>query len=320
MTALRSAPRTSLLLLLTCPALAYGAEPLVWKWEEGESRRYKMTQTMQMTIDAGPAGQMQTENQSTMSMVWKAKEVKPDGAAVVQQQVERAVMSMNAPMGQSMSYDTSSKEPPTGMAAMMAPMLDAMVSAPVLMTMKPTGEITDVKLPDEFDKAFKNLPGGVDMQSVVEQSTQQGFVAFPVEPIEVGHTWVREATVTTPQMGELVATSTFTYNGPKEVDGRQFESIGVKLDMAAGENGAPGQMDIDYETTASDGEILFDREAGRIVSSILQSDTDIKVNVGGQSIVNQMSQTVRLEAIDADEEVDFGVEAEEPAEAGATAP
>ncbi|MEQ8847963.1 DUF6263 family protein [Botrimarina sp.] len=318
------AARVLTLIAAVAPLAATAAEPLVWKWEEGESQRYKSTQSMQMTINAGPAGKVQTETETTMAMTWSAKEVKPDDAAVLEQQVERVAMSMQGPMGQGMKYDTASDAPPSGMAAMIAPTFEAMVAAPITLTMLPTGEITELSLPEEMTNAMGAMPGGADMNQMVKQSSQQGFVTFPKEPLEVGQSWTRQATASTPQMGELVTTTTYTYNGPKEVDGKQLESIGVTLDLDSGKNGGQGQMQMDFNTVSSDGEILFDRESGKIVSSRLDAENEITMTMGAQSMTNSMTQQVRLDAIGADEEVDFGAgdeqqeqeQAQQPAPAG----
>lgn len=50
--------RLTVFLLLLCPSLAsLAVEPLHWKWAEGDEARYLMTQTMNMSMNAGQAGQ-----------------------------------------------------------------------------------------------------------------------------------------------------------------------------------------------------------------------------------------------------------------------
>ena len=42
--------------ILALANLAPADEPFVWKWAEGDSVRYLMTQSMEMAMDGGPAG------------------------------------------------------------------------------------------------------------------------------------------------------------------------------------------------------------------------------------------------------------------------
>ena len=92
----------------------------------------------------------------------------------------------------------------------------------------------------------------------------------------------------------------------------RWSSIGLKLDMSTA--AAPGQAGtrIDFKTTESEGELLFDPGSGRVVLSRLTIVNDMTVNAGGQSVANQMKQTVFLEAIGPDEEVAFDDEDEKP--------
>jgi hypothetical protein len=53
-----------------------------------------------------------------------------------------------------------------------------------------------------------------------------------------------------------------------------------------------GPMKMDLKEQKSDGEILFDAEAGRMHSSKLNQDLAMSVNVGGQAIEQTIHQVV----------------------------
>ena len=53
------------------------------------------------------------------------------GDAVIEQKIDRIRMKMTAPGGQGFDYDTDSEEPAVGMAAMVAPAMEAMTAGMV---------------------------------------------------------------------------------------------------------------------------------------------------------------------------------------------
>ncbi|QDV79463.1 hypothetical protein K2D_30780 [Planctomycetes bacterium K2D] len=308
--------RLCAIVLVASPVLvassARGAEPLVWKWQKGDAARYLMTQSMGMTIQAGAGGQAETSMQQDMLMDWAVEDVSEDGAAVVEQRVERIVMQNKAGAGQEFKYDSDSEDPPAGMAALVAPAFDAMVAHPFQMTMLPTGEITEVTLSDELSKALDNLPGGAVSSDMIKQMSQQASLKFPTEPLAVGDKWTTTAEVTSPAIGKMKVHTTYTYDGVREVDGKTYEAFTPAIEMELGENKGP--MAIDFDTKESTGEILFDREKGRVFRSRVLQTVDIRVKMGENEIVNSMKQAVEMRELGKDETPTLGAPAEEEAE------
>ncbi|CAE7484169.1 unnamed protein product, partial [Symbiodinium sp. CCMP2456] len=250
--------------------------------------------------------------QQDMLMDWAVEDVSEDGAAVVEQRVERIVMQNKAGAGQEFKYDSDSEDPPAGMAALVAPAFDAMVAHPFQMTMLPTGEITEVTLSDELSKALDNLPGGAVSSDMIKQMSQQASLKFPTEPLAVGDKWTTTAEVTSPAIGKMKVHTTYTYDGVREVDGKTYEAFTPAIEMELGENKGP--MAIDFDTKESTGEILFDREKGRVFRSRVLQTVDIRVKMGENEIVNSMKQAVEMRELGKDETPTLGAPAEEEAE------
>lgn len=284
---------TAALLALSAFALAArSAEPLRWKWAAGDSVRYLTEQTMNMQMTAGPAGNINSTTTQAMLIDWNVDAVEDNGTATLSQQFERITMKTNGPMGQGFQYDSASDEPPSGMAALVAPMFDAIVSAPIVVEVLPTGEYVDVRLSDELAEAVEDMPGGAMSVDAITQMTKQSSIAFPEKELAPGESWTQTAQVNAPQVGKMLVTTTYTYNGEKDVDGRALESFTPRIEI-----GAPptdGAMAIDFKTRDSSGEILFDREAGRIVSSRVEQTMDIVIQMNGQTINNQMTQKTEM--------------------------
>lgn len=306
--------RLCAILLVASPAI--GAEPLTWKWKAGDKVRYRMTQSMGMAIQAGPAGEVSTAMSQDVLMGWKVEKVADDGAATISQQVERIVMRNKGNAGQGFDYDSDSEDPPAGMAALVAPVFEAMVEHPFRVTMRPSGEATEFQLSDELSKALDRLPGGAVSGDMVTQMSQQSMLKFPAEPLAVGDKWTNTAEVTSPAIGEMKVHTTYTYDGPREVDGRQYEAFTPSIQMEAA--GEESQIPMKYETKESTGEILFDRQKGRLFRSRLLQTIEVRVKVGDREIVNTVDQTVEMRELGEDETPTLDAPAEEEAEATPT--
>lgn len=271
---------------------AQADEPLVWKWAEGDSTRYLMTQTMRMTMDAGPAGQVTSEMRQDMVMNWRCVGLTDEGNYQIEQATERIVMSNKTSMGQGFSYDTAADGNPEGMATLVAPVFDAMVENPFTVVMKPSGEFLDVILSDPLARALDNLPGGGTSADMVVQMAKQSSLQFPDHPLAVGDSWTNEASVESPQTGQMKVLTTFVYNGSTELEGTTYEAFTPAVSIES--LGGPQGMEVSIETKESTGEVLFDREAGRAFRTQVLQAMDVGVTFGGQQISNLVNQGVEL--------------------------
>lgn len=278
--------------------------PLVWKFQPGDEHHYRMTQDMQMEMALG-LGQrkVNTGVQQLMDMTWKVDRIDDQGLAKVVQSVDRVRMNMQAPGQAEMKYDTKSKEAPTGFGAMLDPLFKAMTENSFTLNMSPRGELSEMELPEAFSNALKNVPGAAMMG---EMFTDEGFLSMMQksslvlpEPkdLTVGHEWSTTSEMKNPQIGTISSTITYRYLGPRDVEGKEFEVFSIALEMDYGE-GAAG-VTINVENQDSHGEILFDREAGRLHSSKLQQDLDMAIVVGAQTMEQKMLQKVFFELVEA---------------------
>lgn len=295
-----------LCVILLLGGTASALEPLVWKWSQGDSARYQHTKTMTMSMDAGPAGQVSTSRREDTVLAWTVDAVE-DGTAQLSQSTERVVLATEGPMGQSFKYDSSEEEPPAGMAALLAPMFDAMIADPLRVTMAANGAITEVSLTDELAESLKQLPGGGVSDQTIIQTTKQGSLPFPEKDLEPGDSWTTERELSTPQMGRMKVTTTYVYDGPTEVDGVACEAFTPSAKMES--LGAPQGAELEIVTKESDGKILFDAAAGRLVDSRVAMTLEIRIKLGDEEAVNVVEQATRIRQLDASQEPTL---AEEP--------
>jgi len=303
------------------------SEPLRWKFEVGQKFNYHMVQNMEMEMTAGPAGAMKTTVRQVMDMTWDVQGVNEEGEAVILQTFDQIQMSMKGMPGQGLEYDSSSEEPPAGMAAMIAPLFKAMTMEPFELTMTARGEVRDVKVPQKVLDAIKNSPGAAMMGEMAtaegfQKMIMQGALALPEETPVPGQEWTTAIEINNPMAGKQTVETTYRYGGTKEVDGITYDLFQPTIKMDFAGNAA---MKMNVKDQQSSGEILFNREAGRLHSTNLMQDATMEIVVAGQTIEQKIHQEVEVLVTPVTEEaaaaaIEEAAVEEEPATVGSGAP
>lgn len=255
------------LVVLTCAASSAACaadEPIRWKFTAGEVLDFSMNQDMNMNIQAGPTQQMSTTAQQSMDMNWNVKNVDEAGNAEIEQRFQRIQLKMTMPGGQGLIYDTDSEEPAVGMAAMIAPTMEAMTAGSFTFKMTPRGEVSDVKFSEELQNAIKNGPGGAagGAEQFKSMVSQVAFV-LPENAPKPGDSWKTTVTVNNPAGGNQTVETTYTFDGTREADGTTFAVIKPSMNMQLAKN---PMMEMKMKEQKTDGEVLFDLKAGRLHS------------------------------------------------------
>ncbi len=318
-------PATALLCLLAMAATAAvpsvsAAEPLRWKFNKGERFRYDMRQKMtnNVSVGGGQAGTITTNMDQEMNMFWTIEDVNSEGNATIVQEFDRIKMTMGMPGGQSFSYDTDSDEAPEGIAAMVAPMLKAMSECQIRVVMTPQGEILEATVPEKFVKALQDAPGAQMMGDMATAEglaniSKQASMKFPAGDLVEGTSEEATIEIKNPMFGKQIVKSKFTYKGITEVGGETFEAFTPSINMSfakdekaervAGDDetndaeqpqqpAMPTPTDFKVTDQSTDGEVLFDREAGRLASSHVEQKFTMQMMMGEQMIETKVDQTI----------------------------
>jgi Family of unknown function (DUF6263) len=267
-------------------------EALRWKFKAGDAFDYELIQEMNMNIEAGQAGQLGTTAGQTMNMTWNVKSVDDKGSAVVEQKIDRIRMKMTAPGNQGFDYDTDSKDPAVGIAAMVAPTMEAMTAGQFTFTISPRGEVSDVKISDALLTAIKNGPGGES--GAVEQfksMVSQVALVLPENPPKTGETWTTKIAVNSPGGGSQSVETTYTYDGTRDADGTTYAVIKPSLKMDIAKN---PMMEMKMKDQKTDGEVLFDVNAGRLHSISINQNITLDMIAGGQSMPGTIDQNIEV--------------------------
>jgi hypothetical protein len=281
-------------------------EPLRWKFEPGQKLAYNMVQDMTMST-SGPFGQQNVMMNQVMEMTWEVKELNDQGEAVISQKFDRMKMKMTLPPPLGViEYDSKSEGAPAGPAAMFAPMFKALSQAEFELTMTPRGEIKDVKVPEEVIAALKNSPGAAAMGDLAtpdgfKKMISNGALVLPENAPQPGDEWSTKVELNMPGSGKQIVETTYRFEGMKEVDGVQYAAFRPDLKMTF--EGNPQMTVKDQE---SNGEILFNVEAGRLHSSSLNQKLTMTQAAGVEA---KIDQTIKVTVTPA-EEAAGGAEAE----------
>lgn len=257
-------------------SVSHAEEPLRWNFKVGEQLDYQMTQQMNMT--------------------WDVKGVNDKGDAVIEQAIKRIQMKMEAPGGQGFEYDSAAEGPAVGMAAMIAPMFEAMTAGAFEVTMTPRGEVSEVRVPPEMAKAIANGPGGAagGEKAAIEQfkaMVTQGAFVLPENPPTPGQEWTTKVDVKNPAGGSQAVETTYKYEGTRDIDGTTYAVIRPSLKMELAGN---PMMQMKVKEQKTNGEVLFNQEAGRLHSMSIDQDLTMDISVGGQTMPGTIKQKVEV--------------------------
>lgn len=292
-------------------------QPIRWKFTAGEMLEFEMDQSMNMIVQAGPAQQMSTTAQQTMNMSWKVTSVDGDGNAEIEQRFDRIQLKMTVPGGQGLVYDTDSEEPAAGMAAMVAPTMEAMTAGSFTFKMTPRGEVSDVKFSEELQNAIKNGPGG-EAAGAEQFKSMISQVAFPLpeNAPQPGDAWKTTVAVANPAGGNQTVETTYTFDGTRDADGTTFAVIKPAMKMELAKN---PMMDMQMKEQKTDGEVLFDLNAGRLHSISINLNIAMDMVAQGMTMPGTIDQKIDVKVSEVDAQADAPTKPAEPKAEPATA-
>jgi hypothetical protein len=265
---------TALILVGTSDAHAQ-QQSLRWRLKGGEVLNYKTDHETRLTVKSGGRERKQNRSQ-TIYYHWTVASVSDDGVAEITHKIDRLAMTVEAPPLMPFRYDT--KAPPADVPEPFeseVQQMKATIGAAFSFQMKPTGEISNIRIPEETLKAFRDaLPqetAGQAMfseQGLKDQLLQSTPPTFPDGPVEVGRNWASKPT-------NLLRIAMET-----RVSIEPTESLTVKI-----------------RSQESKGSLIFDTATGRVVSTRGTQKMDMSISSMGQTVdqITENESTMTLE-------------------------
>ncbi len=280
---------------------ARAQETLRWKLKAGDVLTYKTEQRMVKNLKFMGKDRKQTISQS-INYSWSVKEVSADGLADIMQRIDRLTMRVESPPFMPFEFDSSKLDAdvPEPFEAE-ARQLKATVGAEFMFKMRPSGEIADIKISEATLKKLRDAlqpPEGAGPATFSEQGLkdllmQSSPPPFPQGPLEPGKSWSSKPAKLSAQGSPVVVMDkVFTFQGPDPKDPKLM-LIGMegRVSVEPGEN-------VTAKIRAQDGKgnLVFDAEAGRIVSSRSTQRTEMLMSSNGQEIdqTTEMTSTMTL--------------------------
>jgi hypothetical protein len=271
--------------------------PLRWKFAADERLESSIAQEMRLELD-GPAGKLATVAREELDMTWRVRSVTLTGDAVLVGKCDRVQASLSDADEEGLRYDSASDEPAAGLAAMMAPLYEAILAAEFELTISPRGEVRDLRIPDDVAEQIRSSPGadatGPDAAVDAFRALVVAWVIeLSAEPPTSGQSWSTRVHVADGTSATMV--TEFRYDGTREVDGRTVAVLRptMTLEVADGDGSASTVKD---ERTS--GEALFNIAAGRLDSLNVEHQATLGIAADGQmreaTIEQQTSASVRL--------------------------
>lgn len=276
--------------------------PLRWKFKLGEKLNYHMVEQMTLTTRGEPLGETNTPLRQEMDMTWTVVGVNDAGEAVIEQKIHDVRLKMTSPRGEKIDYESGGDETTASLAAMVAPIYDALTKGVFEMTMTARGEIKDVKVAEEVLETLKNSPGAALLGDVatpegLQQMITKWALVLPEKVPQPGEVSRSSVKLEVPTGGAQVVESSYKYEGTKEIDGRTFAVFRPGLEMTfvfAGNDGPASKV----KEQNSSGEVLFDVAAGRLQSALLKRNVTIDTTVAGQKVEQNVKQTVEVKLVE----------------------
>jgi hypothetical protein len=214
-------------------------------------------------------------------------------------------MKMGMPGNQNLEYDSASEVEPAGLAALVAPMFQAMIANAIDVTMSPRGEIINVEVPEAMVDAIKNSPGAAAMGDMAskegfQRMLEQGALTLPENVPTEGEEWTTKVEMNNPMAGKQTVETTYRYVGTRDVGGDTMAVVEPKVKMTI-EGAGQGGMTMNVKDQEATGEILFNSTEGRLDSSTMNQDMTFEIAMGDQTMEQQIKQTILIKVSESEE-------------------
>jgi hypothetical protein len=285
--------------LATLALLGYSretrGEALRWKLNPGEVLRYTLEGKQVENIKVMGRDKKSTKTNTT-NFTWTVKSVSANGDAEIGLRFDRVRMRIQNPPFMPLEFDSSPNklEIPEEFESYER-QIKALAGAEFSFTLRPTGEVDDVKIPPQTLKNLKDAApqeaagqGMISEQSLKDLLLQSSPPPFPLDSVELGKTWAgKPSKMPVPGLGSLKIDQVFTFQGP---DPKAPKLLLVGIEARASLEPAEN-VTAKIRTQEGKGSLTFDAEAGRIVNSRNSQKMEMIISDRGQDIVQSTETT-----------------------------
>ena len=173
----------------------------------------------------------------------------------------------------------------------------AMVGKPFVLEVTPLGEVKSLKSPEGLMATLKGSAMGSGMtEDWLKQMISQSMVPFPADAVTTGTTWDKSAELPVPPFGKQLTKTIYKFAGEETRDGKKLDKIDVTLD-AKFETSADASAKMKVKSNEAGGEILWDNETGRPLTTTIDSKMSFELTIGGMSIEQNVTTKVLMNLV-----------------------
>ncbi len=282
----------ALLVLMSFSALPARAETLLrWKFVPQDISNFTFSTSMQQDTKLEDM-KLKTIAEQVLETTWIIGDVDADGTANMTQTIKRLRMDVktwqNDVLGQAIKLDSASKEQPTGLNAVLAPMIMSLVNKPISLRVTPLGKIVEFKLSDELIEALSTSPNGAKMGGIftpegLKQMLSQSMLKFPEKPLAKGDSWNTALDVDQQDVGKQSVATTYTYQGIDTIGERPTDVIDMKQESKI-QPAKDATGSIELKDQKSSGVIHFDNARGALIDSESSTTMRMKMSMMGRTL------------------------------------
>lgn len=267
-------------LLLVASTTATAQDRIQWKFSTGDTLNYKILQKMDTSTKLG----QQIIKQSVLQEIQMSWKTVGNGASstVIEQVFDRVKLKMEGGAAGEVSFDSAKpQETDNPVIAAMAKSFSSIVGEKFQLNMRPTGAVTDVKIPKKLLDAVQDSQAGregVLTEQMLKDMMKKSAVMLPENAVSVGDKWKTNQDVDMP-FGKMSINSVMTYQ--KKEDGIATINFTPTVTIKPRE-GIP--VTVELSSAAGRGQILFDLNKGVVSTSQLVLKLELNITTNGQKI------------------------------------
>ena len=281
------------------------SQPLKWKLKKDDQFEVRLVQSSNAKTNVD-SRETETENSTTIVIVWKVIDVAENGDATIAQSLKSIKLSVGNPAvpSQAIAYDTSSPQDEISKASkklmtQVMPLLGLRFNV----VMSPLGEIKSVSLPTETQDVINQLPATMQLRALFSDQGQKDIlgasvVALPSVGLSVGENWT-ETDLAVTEFGNFIRKRIYTYVGNKQVDGLDFAEFKMDAGMEPtgneGETQAQGaSLKGSLITYSGTGTLMFDLAGGYFSSSKIENRVETERPYREKTIKSEVTNQIEM--------------------------
>ena len=256
------------LLALSLPHRNLDAQSLAWKFAEGDRFSVDVEQRSNLVSEVDSVVQ-KIDSEYRLEIDWEVVKVDHRKIATVKQTIKRWRLLIRIPTptgGRTVEVDTASDDAPAEDSAKALENLKKFIDEPFEITILPSGEITEVEIPEALKKKIREAPQSMQVRQLLgeEQIKQMYGSAVMVFPEEGSNeTWTQDREFTSP-LGKMAQRHTFKKSGEVAGDDGSLTKIDIEANLEVVE--PVEKSDTKVTGQMGTGVALFDAEAGYLRS------------------------------------------------------